>query len=162
MCILQLLVTASVRTSARSTPCLVAVVAYCRFVDGGDAQPLTIVAAGRSLSLIGEVDRDSSDQLMRALTSVNDGDLWIDLAGVSYVDEAGLGVLISETRRRSTRGTTMFVINPSDTVRRLFETRGLLEFLHVNDGAADQPEAARQDLGREPDALGPGEVFGPA
>ena len=137
-----------------TTRCPVAVVAYCRFMDEGDAQPLTIVAAGRSLSLIGEVDRGSSDQLMRALTRVTDGDLWIDLSGVCYIDEAGLGVLISETRGRSTRGTTMFVINPSDTVRRLFETRGLLEFLHVNDGAADEPEAARQDLGREPDASG--------
>jgi anti-anti-sigma factor len=118
-------------------------------MDGGDAQPLTIVAAGRSLSLIGEADRDSSDQLMRALTRVTDGD-----SGVCYIDEAGLGVLISETHRRSTRGTTMFVINPSDTERRLFETRGLLEFLHVNEGAADEPQASRQDLGREPDASG--------
>lgn len=125
-------------------------VTYCRVMDGRDARALSIVTAGRRVVLTGEVDRDGSVGLADAFTKVADGDLWIDLSAVAYVDEAGLVVLISETRRRALQGATVFVVNPSRTVRHLFEARGLLAFLHVDETEPPGPESDLEGPGTRP------------
>lgn len=133
---------------ARPTPAVMPPsVAYCRAMDGDDARSLTTVLTGRRLAVTGEVDRGSTHELVRALTGVAEGDLWIDLSSVGHIDEDGLVVLISESRRRATHGAAMFVINPSPSVRRLLDARGLQDFLRVDQSLPPEPEPDRQEPG---------------
>jgi len=148
MCRLQLLAFTCVRESPssgidNSDPARR--VEQCSPCGGGLAVPLTILVSGRKLTLRGDLDRDVCDQLQSSLTALSDGHVVVDMANVDYVDEAGLGVLVSEARRRSGRGGTVTVTNPSSSLRRQLETRGLLDFLRVGQTSPTDPENEDDD-----------------
>ena len=109
--------------------------------------PLTIAVSGRTLTLTGDLDRDVYEQLRSSLADLADGDVAVDMANVGYVDEAGLGVVVSEARRRAGHGGTLTVIKPSSSLRRQLDTRGLLDFLRVGQTPPSGPENQRNDGG---------------
>jgi anti-anti-sigma factor len=63
-----------------------------------------------------ELDRLLAERDFRALV--------LDVAGVGFVDSAGLGALLSIRDRTSQLGIEMAIARPSDAVRRLLELTG--------------------------------------
>jgi anti-anti-sigma factor len=50
--------------------------------------------------------------------------LELDLSGVSFLDSAGLGSLLSTHERAKDLGIEMQIVNPSDPVRRILDLTG--------------------------------------
>jgi anti-sigma B factor antagonist len=93
------------------------------------------------LSAEGEVDVATAPVLRRALDGLGAGTqtVVIDLAGVTFLDSTGLGVLIGARRRLLPTGVRMLVINAIPTVWRVFKITGLVEPLRVH-AAPEPPE----------------------
>ncbi|HLH29410.1 MAG TPA: STAS domain-containing protein [Acidimicrobiales bacterium] len=85
-------------------------------------------AAAQVLRIEGEVDLDSAEELGQALERCN-GNVILDLAGVSFMDSSGLGTLIRARNRLAAEGGSLSVQAVAPNVRRLFELTGLTEFL---------------------------------
>ena len=96
----------------------------------------------------GEVDVASCgvlrDGLLRIVTDEAFGGLVVNLAGVRFIDSAGVGVLVGVWRAvRATTGR-LALAAPSPQARRVLDTAGLTKILPVYDGEADAVHAARQ------------------
>jgi anti-anti-sigma factor len=76
----------------------------------------------------GELDFSSApalrDVLHDAVDDVN-GVLAVDLSGVTFIDAAGLGVLVGERQRLEARGGAMALSGARPIVARLLELTGL-------------------------------------
>jgi stage II sporulation protein AA (anti-sigma F factor antagonist) len=84
-----------------------------------------------TMTVHGEVDLDSVDQLSDALTSVSEAaQVDVDLADVSYMDSGGLRALLTAKGDLEHRGGRLRVIVASSTVDRLFEIAGVAELLY--------------------------------
>jgi anti-anti-sigma factor len=80
----------------------------------------------------GEVDAATAHLLPDSLnTALADGvsTVVIDLAGVHYLDSAGVGALVQAHNRTTARGARLSVANPQPMVRRVLEVVGLLALL---------------------------------
>jgi anti-sigma B factor antagonist len=93
------------------------------------------------LSAEGEVDVATAPILRKQLDGLEAQakTIVIDLAGVSFLDSTGLGVLIGARRRLVADGVRMLVINAVPTVWRVFKITGLVEPLRVHP-MPDPPE----------------------
>jgi anti-anti-sigma factor len=96
----------------------------------------------------GEVDVASCgvlrDGLLRIVTDEGFGGLVVNLAGVRFIDSAGVGVLVGVWRAvRATTGR-LALAAPAPQARRVLDTAGLTKILPVYDGEADAVHAARQ------------------
>jgi anti-sigma B factor antagonist len=93
------------------------------------------------LSAQGEVDVATAPVLRRALDGLDPAaqTVVVDLAGVTFLDSTGLGVLIGARRRFLPSGVRMLVINAIPTVWRVFKITGLIEPLRVH-AAPEPPE----------------------
>jgi stage II sporulation protein AA (anti-sigma F factor antagonist) len=80
--------------------------------------------AGAEVSVAGDVDLETaprlSDVLAEAIGS-RSGDLTVDLAGVEFIDAAGIGVLVSAANQVRTGGARLVVRSPSPAVRRVLD-----------------------------------------
>jgi anti-anti-sigma factor len=79
--------------------------------------------------LSGEVDMSNASSLNAAvatITATPPSRLTFDLAGLRFIDSAGLAVLVSAAAR-----TTVSVRNPSAIVRSVIEATGLSTVLHM-------------------------------
>ena len=80
--------------------------------------------AGAEVSVAGDVDLETaprlSDVLAEAIGS-RSGDLTVDLAGVEFIDAAGIGVLVSAANQVRTSGARLVVRSPSPAVRRVLD-----------------------------------------
>jgi anti-anti-sigma factor len=93
--------------------------------------------------VIGEVDLATAKQLRDRLfavlhdqaTAVMD----VDLAGVSFLDCAGIGVLVAVRNRAVDAGQRMYVSHPGRTIRRLLELSGLLTLFTAPIDEPSQP-----------------------
>jgi anti-sigma B factor antagonist len=93
---------------------------------------------------------DTVDLLRDAVTQVlhsRSGDLVIDLGEVSYIDSAGLGVLVGTYNRLSDEQRSLSIRCANPQVFRLFEITGLTDLLNV-DLTARQPRASAQETSR--------------
>jgi stage II sporulation protein AA (anti-sigma F factor antagonist) len=81
-----------------------------------------------TVRVAGEVDLDTADQLAAGLDACH-GRVVVDLAGVTFIDSSGLGTLVRARNRLASEGGGLFVQDPSERVRRLFELTGLTELL---------------------------------
>jgi anti-sigma B factor antagonist len=95
------------------------------------------------LSAEGEVDVATAPVLRKALEGLGPDSqtLVIDLAGVTFLDSTGLGVLIGARRRLVPSGVRLLVINAIPTVWRVFKITGLIEPLRVH-AAPEPPEVS--------------------
>ena len=57
------------------------------------------------------------------------GRVVIDLAGASFLDSAGIGVIIAQRNRLQTLEGSLVLRNPIDRVRTVLETVGLAELM---------------------------------
>jgi anti-sigma B factor antagonist len=81
-----------------------------------------VMDSPRGWRLAGEFDASCDGELDDAFARLPDTDgrpIEIDLAGVSFIDSAGLRVLIALSNRVRSEGGTLVVNNPSRSVRRL-------------------------------------------
>jgi anti-sigma B factor antagonist len=80
--------------------------------------------AGAEVSVVGDVDLETSPRLLDALAEAigsASGDLTVDLAGVDFIDAAGIGVLVSAANQVRTGGARLVVRSPSPAVRRVLD-----------------------------------------
>jgi anti-anti-sigma factor len=96
-----------------------------------------------ALSVIGEVDVASVSLLAEAIESaLADGasDLWIDLSPTSFMDSAGLHLLLATRERAADLNRRLAIVAPSRPVQRLFDVAGVSAMLPLY---ADRPAAHR-------------------
>lgn len=79
--------------------------------------------------LCGELDHHSAEQARNMLdTMLHDvtiRDLTLDLSGVTFMDSAGLGVILGRYRILSLRGGKLTVCGMSSAIDRIFRMSGL-------------------------------------
>ena len=81
----------------------------------------------RLVRLTGELDSRTAHQLRAALDSARaDGTtVLVDMAGVSFIDAAGLDVLLQASDAANHRQWAWFLVRPSNAVLRLLELSGM-------------------------------------
>ncbi|MCG8917278.1 STAS domain-containing protein [Actinokineospora sp. PR83] len=83
------------------------------------------------VSVTGEVDLATAPQLEAelsdALATPGATGVRVDLAGVEFMDSAGLRVLVAALRTAEEGGRTLTLAAPHDRVRRIIEITGLSE-----------------------------------
>ena len=82
--------------------------------------PVVIVA--------GEIDLATVEELRESLDAL-DGRIVVDLAAVSFIDAAGLGVLAGTRKRLRSRRGDLRLRAPQDQVRRVLEVVGLDDWI---------------------------------
>lgn len=89
------------------------------------------------LAIAGELDMAAAlklePQLDRLLDAPGVRRLECDLAGVSFVDSAGLGLLLALRERARDRGIAMTLVSVSAPVRRVLDFSGLETVLTAHD-----------------------------
>lgn len=86
------------------------------------------------LRAAGEIDTYTGERFREAVAKVVDEELavvHVDLADVTYLDSAGLGVLAGAHRRLALDGRRLVILNPRDNVYRVFEMTGLTRVLDI-------------------------------
>lgn len=82
-----------------------------------------------SVQLSGELDHHSADQtrimLDTLLRDVTVMELVLDLSGMTFMDSAGLGVILGRFRKLSMRGGRLIVKGMNASVDRIFQMSGL-------------------------------------
>jgi anti-sigma B factor antagonist len=83
-------------------------------------------AGSRRFSLHGELDVAEADGLVEAIKAHGrgDGDLTLDLTALEFIDSSGVRALVSITGLLA-EGSTLVLIAPTPTVRRIFDLVGL-------------------------------------
>jgi anti-sigma B factor antagonist len=72
--------------------------------------------------------------------------LIVDLSDVTYIDSSALGMLIALAARLGDRGASLAIISGREGLRRIFQTRGLVDllgFAESLDEAATHLDSAR-------------------
>lgn len=82
------------------------------------------------LEVVGEIDASTAVQLSQAIDE-REGDVVIDVAGVSFIDSSGIRALISSQQAIEARSSVLTIRNPSPAVLRLFQLSSLDEFFNL-------------------------------
>ena len=82
------------------------------------------------LEVVGDIDASTAGQLSQAIDA-RDGDVVIDVAGVSFIDSSGIRALISSQQAIEARSSVLTIRNPSPAVLRLFQLSSLEEFFNL-------------------------------
>ncbi len=85
-----------------------------------------------TVTAVGEIDLSTADALQHAITDVQ-GDrpiaVVVDLAGVTFIDSAGINVLLTGKRLADERGQDYRVTGAGGMVREVLELTGVWEHL---------------------------------
>jgi anti-sigma B factor antagonist len=104
-----------------------------RLEEAADGAPLTIEIARSgdpTIVLSGELDYSNADRVRAALDEVLETPpkrLLFELSGLRFMDSSGLALLLMTAAKVE----AVTVVRPSTNVRRLLETTGLTDALHV-------------------------------
>mgnify|MGYP003117098862 CR=1 FL=1 len=82
------------------------------------------------IQVTGEIDAATAGQLSDAIGE-REGDVVIDVAGVSFIDSSGIRALIASQQAVEARPATLTIRNPSPAVLRLFQLSSLEEFFNL-------------------------------
>lgn len=82
--------------------------------------------------------------LLRIVTDEDFRGLVVNLAGVRFMDSAGIGVLVGVWRRVAATTASLALAAPAPQVQRVLDTAGLTKVLLVYDAEADAVAAIRQ------------------
>lgn len=101
--------------------------------DGRLSIDAQIDAATSTLTLAGEVDPHTTEQLDAAIDEALDSSsrLVLDLGGVTFIDSAGLRSLIRAHRRTEQDGGSLVLRSPRPSTLRVLEITGLTDELTV-------------------------------
>lgn len=98
------------------------------------------------ITVSGELDLRTSgvlrDSLLRLVTDEEKRTLVVNLAGVTFIDSTGIGVLVGIWRRLKASDGTIVLAAPSEPVRLLLDMAGVAAILSVYDGEEDAIQAA--------------------
>ena len=83
-----------------------------------------------TLAVGGEIDLANASMLNDALDAAG-GTMVIDLGAVTFMDSAGVRVLVLQHQRRDATGDRLVLANLSKPVRRVLEVAGVLDYLDV-------------------------------
>jgi anti-sigma B factor antagonist len=106
------------------------------------ASPLSLELGGVDqdpvLTMTGEIDVATSPLLRAELTALLARDarrVTIDLAGVSFIDSSGLGVLVGALKRirEVNDDGAIRIVNPQPAVRKVFDITGLDALFDITD-----------------------------
>jgi anti-anti-sigma factor len=81
----------------------------------------------------GEIDLSTASMLSDAIAAVA-GPVVIDLRGVTFMDSAGVRVLVTQRRSREATGDRFELAGLSRPARRVLEVAGVLEYFDVGPG----------------------------
>lgn len=90
------------------------------------------VKPGPVVAVSGEIDLQSGPQLLDRLRSItwrHGARLALDLTGVTFIDCAGISVLLAARRRARLQGGSLRVLHASPRVRRVIALTGLQQVL---------------------------------
>jgi len=115
--------------------------------DAGDlSASLSNPRTGLSvLTVSGEIDTLTAPQLSTALDellAVSDGDLAVDMDGVTFLASSGLGVLIHAARDAARRHRMLYVVASNRAVLRPLEVTGSSQLFTIIQGVDDVPDPA--------------------
>jgi len=79
---------------------------------------------GGRLRLFSELDAFEVPRLRACLEGI-DGDVELECSGLSFIDAAGLGLLVDLDTERRARSARLLIINPSRCVVKVLELTGL-------------------------------------
>lgn len=88
------------------------------------------------VTVVGEVDVSNAGELREAVDSaleVAPAAVSVDLAGVSYIDSTGIGVLVGAATRAQEAGVAFSVARPQANVKRVLGLLGVERQLNVED-----------------------------
>jgi anti-sigma B factor antagonist len=97
------------------------------------------------LTVSGEIDTLTAPQLSTALDellAVTEGDLAVDLDGVTFLASSGLGVLIHSARDAARRNRMLYVVASNRAVLRPLEVTGSSQLFTIIAGLDDVPDPA--------------------
>jgi len=85
------------------------------------------VGDGVVVRVVGVLDAMSLPEVSRELTDAQrgHGPVYIDLAGVTFMDSRGLGSLLAANERSREGAAPIRIFRPSEAVRRLLEVSGV-------------------------------------
>ena len=86
------------------------------------------------INLGGELDVSTSDKLKEYLHKLADQemlDMKINLENLEYIDSTGLGVMISVLKKLKVGNKEIYIINPRNNVRKIFNITGLDKIFKV-------------------------------
>jgi anti-sigma B factor antagonist len=104
-----------------------------------------LVGHRAALGVSGEVDLDSVSLLADAIDAALAGgvsDLWIDLSATTFMDSAGLHLLVDTRARVAGLNRRLAIVCPSGPVRRLFDVAGVSTALPLYEDRAAAHRAA--------------------
>jgi anti-anti-sigma factor len=81
--------------------------------------------------LDGELDAHTAPALTSAMAQLPEGEVIVDLDGVSFVDSSGLRVLLDATNRARAAGGDLTLRSPKPSIRRLIEISGLGDHMRL-------------------------------
>jgi stage II sporulation protein AA (anti-sigma F factor antagonist) len=90
----------------------------------------------RGFRLSGELDLVSVDAVRSALEPELHVRLVLDLAGLEFIDDSGLGLLVGTFKRLREQGGSLVLRNPRPEIRRVLEMTGVARL----PGFAVEPE----------------------
>lgn len=96
--------------------------------------------AAKRFFLRGEIDLSNAPQLhsdLVDLVGAGNEDVIIDCVELTFIDSAGIAVIVRTQKALDARGNELRVANVDATSARVLEILGLTELLHVN-----EPESA--------------------
>lgn len=108
----------------------------CDPVEGGVEDPMIVAIAAHPdcarVEVAGEIDSATSPRLAAAIDEAmkaNTRRIEIDASRVTFIDSAGLRVLVAAQRAAEEDGRRVVIVSPSETTERLLEITGLTEYL---------------------------------
>lgn len=121
----------------------------------GSVTPRASLAVGRYMGTVivtlhGDLHLSASVQLAGVLRDLIDGQgnlaVVVDLGDVGGIDRSGLDVLSSSAARMATRGGTLRLGRPTDTVFDALSVAGLARFIAVPPEQAHRPRSAGRNV----------------
>ncbi len=116
---------------------------------------VTPADSGAVMRVGGELDSATAPQLQEAVTGAVQAfgpRLAVDLAGLTFLDCSGIGILVKAHRELDQAGGHLRVLNPTRLVRRVIDLCGLGDHLDISNGASSVDGRQRAEPG-VPDVL---------
>ena len=94
--------------------------------------------AAATMTLIGRLDIVGAEVVALPLATLSGSkhDLWVDMAGVTFIASMGLRHLLTASKAIRRRGGRFVLLNPVDAVAEVIETAGLSGLLMIERGGA--------------------------
>ncbi|HEX2053427.1 MAG TPA: STAS domain-containing protein [Actinomycetota bacterium] len=102
------------------------------------------VAGWSIVKVSGELDMATAGTLQQQLSTqfqIDGHRVAVDLAGLSFLDSSGLGVLLSGLKTSMAGDGAFALLSPGPPALRVFEAAGVLRFLPIYSSLDDLPES---------------------